>query len=563
MKTNIWIAFSFLCLAVALPTNASAATDEGQQTVIQAQSAPIRAESIITPPGRSALQALKDYLRENNLPTGGIHGEGDTLKIFSVQNAKASVAPYSTDFMTIRESLLIQAMLAAKANIVTSISTNVEALRYVTSNSDPVMSQIAQKEDVYKKALASQRKQVELAQKEVSQMLQGVDDAQAKVIEGATFSDKLMSLLDASIKKLDESYDPSNADQAKQKRLDDLKSKLERARRDQKAAEDARAEIEAKEAELVSNKKKEIGSKFALNSNMPLFGATIIQTADTYTDDEVMEVAVAMVWSKKLEKNARTVLLSESEGIGEPLPNKVSFDEYIRSQDLSVFMGPRRYLAADGTINFLGVSAAEIPSDPGLYDNAVDLAEMFAQQHAVLSVISEVSVKKAAEMVRVDRLVDGKIKPEVYQSMVKDLRESAKANISGLNVYDRMDTVHPVTGKPIVVAVAVINSRMIHQSDSVLADTYALLKEFNANQSVREGMREGMARSAEETRDNEKLKAQGRTSGAVAVNERYDPSQAQATQPTRSAGSAPKSEPSANGGQTGTFISKGVLERDF
>ena len=119
-------------------------------------------------------------------------------------------------------------------------------------------------------------------------MLNGVDDAQAKVIEGATFSDKLMSLLDATVKKIDESYEPTSTDEAKKKRLADLKKRLDLAKAEKQALE-AKAEIEAKEAELVDNKKRQVSSSFALAADMPLFGATAIATADSFNDlDQVL-----------------------------------------------------------------------------------------------------------------------------------------------------------------------------------------------------------------------------------------------------------------------------------
>ena len=289
--------------------------DSGQSVVIQAQNASAAQPERLSSPVVPAKKALTDYLREQGIRQGST-SEGDSVTIINIQSARSNVASYSSDFMDLRDSLAVEAQLMAKANIIESISSDAKALRSVVKFSNPVMKQIAQKENIYRQAIAAQRRQVEQAQKDVALLLKGVDDSQAAAIEGAAFSDKLMSLLDAGIKKLDGSYDPSTIDQAKMKKLEDLKKRLELARQAEQDALAAKAEIEAKEAELVDNKKKEVSSSMALKANMPLFGATVIASADSYDElnGGVLEVAVAMVWSSRLEADAKAVFNREDNG---------------------------------------------------------------------------------------------------------------------------------------------------------------------------------------------------------------------------------------------------------
>ena len=383
---KICVPFSF-CVSVFLTGFVHG--DPGQNVVIQAQSAPNAEPERLSSPVIPAKKALTDYLREQGIRQGS-NIEGDSVTIINIQSARTNVASYSSDFMDLRDSLAVEAQLMAKANIVESISSDAKALRSVVKFSNPVMKQIAEKENVYRQAIAAQKRQVEQAQKDVALLLKGVDDSQAAVIEGATFSDKLMSLLDAGIKKLDGSYDPATMDETKKKKLEDLKKRLELARKAEQDALAAKAEIEAKEAELVDNKKKEVSSSMALKANMPLFGATVIASADSYDElnGGVLEVAVAMVWSTRLEADAKAVF--NRQGNADPRPNKLSLDQWLDSQDLAVMVGPRRYLASDGSINFLGISAVEMPSDSAEYSDAVIEAELFAKQAAVISMLSEV-----------------------------------------------------------------------------------------------------------------------------------------------------------------------------
>lgn len=553
---EIWVTLG-VCSSIFLTSLSHG--DPGQNIVIQAQSAPIVQPERLSSPVVPAKKALTDYLLEQGIRQSS-SSEGDSVTIINIQSARTNVASYSSDFMDLRDSLAVEAQLMAKANIIESISSDAKALRSVVKFSNPVMKQIAEKENIYRQAIAAQRRQVEQAQKDVALLLKGVDDSQAAVIEGATFSDKLMSLLDAGIKKLDGSYDPSTTDEAKRKKLEDLKKRLELARQAEQDALAAKAEIEAKEAELVDNKQKEVSSSMALKANMPLFGATVIASADSYDElnGGVLEVAVAMVWSTRLEADAKAVF--NRQGNGEPRPNKLSLDQWLDSQDLAVMVGPRRYLASDGSINFLGISAVEMPSDSAEYSDAVLEAELFAKQAAVISMLSEVTSDKAAQKTRVDRKVDGKVAPEVYTDLAVEMKASVEANVNGLEIVRTVDTVHPATGKQIIVAVANINSTLAHESDDIMSETYALLKEFNADQSLKVGVKQGMEAAAETTRNNQGLIQQGRNSGASAVDKQYEASTRQASQDQP----ANNSEPVTGGaGSTGTFINRGTLERDF
>ena len=66
----------------------------------------------------------------------------------------------------------------------------------------------------------------------------------------------------------------------------------------------------------------------------------------------------------------------------------------------------------------------------------------------------------------------------------------------GLEVTRIVETTHPASGKPIVVAVATVNSDIAAKAGDLLADTYATLKEFNEDQSFKAGQIEGMVSTA-------------------------------------------------------------------
>ena len=557
----------FSSFVLVLSTSVWAEQDAGVVAVEKANASPARA-STLSSVNVSALQSIKNALKGIGLELGSKKTAAG-IRIISTQAGFASVEAYDPDFLQIRESLAVEAMLAAKRSIIESISSDVDALQSVVKFDNPVMKQLQEKQNLYQKAIEQRNRQAELAKAETTELLRGVDDAQAEVIAGATVGDRFMELLEAGIKKLDSSYDPSQVDEKKKKRLEDLKARYARAQKAEETALAAKAEVEAKQAELVDSVKKQVTSNVAISAEMPLFGATVIQSADRYDDLKgELEVAVALVWSQKLEEEARRVYTKG--GNGDPRPGKPSLSQWIEQQDLEVMVGPRRYIADDGSINFLGFSAVEVPSDPGMKADAISEAEMYAKQASILSLMSEVSSTRAAERMRTDSLVDGKVVPETYKAMVANMRAEFKApNFGGLETITTEEVTHPATGKAIYVSVANINSELAKASDELMASSYALLKEVNAINSVREGQKEGMIQAAEETRNNQALIQQGRSEGRDTVNSEYkknldekasrNPSQSSAAKSQAGSGAGQQ----AGQGQSGTFMNRGTIERDF
>ena len=107
------------------------------------------------------LRKLSLIICENKVFGKASNVEGDSVTIINIQSARTNVASYSSDFMIYVIRNAVEAQLMAKANIVESISSDAKALRSVVKFSNPVMKQIAQKESVYRQAIAVQKRQVE------------------------------------------------------------------------------------------------------------------------------------------------------------------------------------------------------------------------------------------------------------------------------------------------------------------------------------------------------------------------------------------------------------------
>lgn len=556
---QIWLRFSFACL-LFVSGNASFA-DPGNEAVISAQNNPLKNADELSSGVVPASVALSEYLSSMGLGEGMEVKDGE-VRVISFGSASTKISKLSRDFMAKRRDLALRAQLMAKTSLIETISTNADLRREFTVTEDPVMVQLQEIDDQYEAALEEAEAQAELAKAEVVALMKGVDEAQSRVIEGATYTDKLMALLDASIKKLDETYDKSELDQSKKARLDDLKKRLSIAKDYEKQANSAKTKIEQLQEEIKSRVVAGTQASLKFMAEMPMWGATAIASADSYDElnGGILEVAVAMVWSKKLQRNAIDVL--QGKKLGENFPAKLSLSEWLDSQDLAVMVGPRRYLAKDGSINFIGIAASEIPRDPNRMARVQLKTRDLARGEAILSVLSEVkTVRSTEEVVRDVAGDNGEISSEIFESINARMSEEFKGEVRGLSILKTVRTTHPATGKKILVVVAGIDSSMVHESPELMADTYALLKEFNAKQSVAKGVKQGLKDAADATKNNERLIDQGRSQGQSTVDQKYQDAVSRQIESIRPNNSVNPSAGSSNDG--GTFISKGALERDF
>ena len=560
MKTSVRcvsIIASFGLLASGL-----AFANDGVQVVDKAQSQGIQATQVGSADEDVSLM-LENYVRSLGLTVGN-EPKGDDLIIIQIGAAATSIEAYDENFFQARELLAVEAQLQAKSNIITAISSSGKALGEVVKPNNPVMQQIQASESKYREALASAESRAQAAQTEAQALLKGVDDAQADLIAGAGFGDKLLSLLDATIKKIDENYDPSAIDQAKKEKLENM---VKRARQAEAAAAAARAEVKAKEQDLVDLFQREVKAGIDIFSEMPLFGATVIQSVDRYDDAKgELEVAVALVWSTKLHREAKRVYLRQ--GKMPPNPKRLSLDEYLDTQDLAVMVGPRRYVSKDGSMNFMGISAAAFPSDPALQQDARIMAESMAKRSAVLSLKSESLASVSAEQARRDSrdLTNGGTDSEYFSNLALRMSEKAEFdNLAGLSIKTVRKLRHPTSGKQMYVAVAYVDMDLASKSEAIMRDAYAQLKEFNAADSFRKGQQQGMKAAAETTRNNDAIIGEGRAAGASAVNSQYEESRAKSAQRSNatSVGGGSASSSQGSSGTSGTFMNRGTIERDF
>ena len=338
------------------------------------------------PRGLTSSQKAGNVLRKLARDKGYVLGWDDKKdRIMYIQQVGDTIAPYDQNFLEKRETLSIEASLLAKASIIESFLTTASAENLLKVPGNPIAKQLEQEQKQLKQMQARAQKFYDEAQRETSVLVPAYQQAQADDLQGVTYGDRVNSLLEGVIKKLDKEWSSQQITDEKKQRLENIKLRLSKAQEIEEKERDLLEKIKNKTEQLQGAIKKEVRSKIETNSSMPLFGAITLMQIESYDElRETFELASLVAWSPKLEKQARDILLGS--GKGKPRKNKISRDAWLDKQNLASMSGARRYLESDGSINYMGVSAVSYdPDDPGSYSMLQVEAELWAKQAAILS----------------------------------------------------------------------------------------------------------------------------------------------------------------------------------
>lgn len=511
-----------MAMAMAMAISSSALSDDGGNAAVsEFQDGKVEAPRGLSP-SQKAGNVLRKLARDKGFKVGGWDDKKNRIMV--IKQTGEAIDSYDPDFLQKREALAIEASLLAKATIIESFTTTASAENILSVPGNPIAKQLEAEQKQIKAMEAQAQKFYLQAQKETSVLLSAYDQAQAEELRGVTFGDRLNSLLEATIKKLDETFDSQQITEDKKQRLSDVKKRLDKARKIEDDKQKLLEEVQNKIAELQGQVKKETRSAIETTSSMPLFGATTLMQVESFDDLRGQyNIASLVVWSPKLELEARGMLLGA--GKGKPRKNKISIDEWLDKQNLSSMVGARRYLASDGSTNFMGISAVEYdPDDSGSYSMLEEEAILWAKQAAILSLKASVESVKSAERLKRDiRGADGKVESKILKDFSANIQESVKnLTIRGLETLRIEETVHEPTGKNIIVAVANVNSALAVKASDIMKDMYATLKEVNADQSFIQGEEAGMKAEADKTLNNKAIFDAGVASGSNQVATEYD-----------------------------------------
>ena len=171
------------------------------------------------PRGLTSSQKAGNVLRKLARDKGYVLGWDDKKdRIMYIQQVGDTIAPYDQNFLEKRETLSIEASLLAKASIIESFLTTASAENLLKVPGNPIAKQLEQEQKQLKQMQARAQKFYDEAQRETSVLVPAYQQAQADDLQGVTYGDRVNSLLEGVIKKLDKEWSSQQITDEKKQR---------------------------------------------------------------------------------------------------------------------------------------------------------------------------------------------------------------------------------------------------------------------------------------------------------------------------------------------------------
>lgn len=448
-------------------------TDGSDESVVEETSA-------FTPAGEYAEAFITEKLKSS---TGY---DSEKQRIFEVGIVTSTIKnpAISDNFLSIRNSLYTRAVLDAKAKIAESLNGEMSASDMLEIPGTDVYSKLNEK------AIESKR-EAEIAKAKLEEIASKMGVAQQKAETGATFGDRFNAFMDGIIKKIDSNYDKN------QIAAENLAS-YQKYRKMYESASSDYENLQTEAQKLHGAIESQMTSTMSIMAEMPLAGATILQSYESYNEEnDEYEVAVVLGWSKKAEQAAHASLLGHPV-VTTPNPDRLSHADWIKKQDLSIIAGPRSYTDNKGKRWTFGISAVAMDGVSSAQKNKNRiLVNMEAKKTALMALLSDVATKKTAE-----RLVQEKVtglnesRTEAADSLsAKMSQQFEKADTGGATIVYQKTVTNPISQRKMMVCVAAIDPSLSQDVKKIVAESYAVAesvqKQRTANANTKQQLKQG------------------------------------------------------------------------
>ncbi|WP_031484932.1 hypothetical protein [Maridesulfovibrio frigidus] len=395
-------------------------------------------------PQQTIDEAVDSYLSNSGYGRGW-NDSKETFISVGVSFLDCEDPSYDTSFINKRSLKNMEAILDAKAQIIEFVRTDMSVLDQASTPGTDLNAEFKDKIDKLQNSIEAQRNKL-------AKMLKTVDATEAAALQGANFGDRLNRLMDAAIKKLDDTYSSEQIDEKKRKKYEKAKARY------QKASTEC-SQLEAQLKTLTGSKTESLSSKTETLSKMPLMGATVIAQFESWDEEsEQYSSAVVVMWSKKMEALVRAFISGE---VMKVAPGKKSLTEYINGADWSCGSGGRRFRDNNGEVYFLGIGSAAVGKSSSSEKRARGIAAQVAKKEVATAIFADVSSHKIAEAkMESYNGGTGKDTSVAAESFASELQQTIKnRNISGLQSKYLRKVKHPISGQYIYVAIYAVSGQ--------------------------------------------------------------------------------------------------------
>lgn len=279
----------------------------------------------------------------------------------------------------------------------------------------------------------------------------------------------------------------------------------------------------------------ETTSTVSLLSKMPLLGATVLTQAESWDRTEgVYEIAMAVLWSPKLQEEAKGLASGNPVPAGKP--GKLSAQEWVAKQDLLAVVGPRRFTDKDGNAIVVGIAARDLTGIPVVKIKAAkQLADTDAMKAVATSLLCDLQANRSAEQHLAEFEDDSS---KASEKLSDEINSKTSVNLSGVLRLSTKEGLHPISGRKIYVAAYYLDPNLSKDAMERIKQMYAdAITVENASQYKR-GQLAGMEAKLEEARTSTEKFEQGKAEAAadVAARVKAEEMKAKVTGPQGSSG---------------------------
>ena len=451
-------------------------------------------------------------------------------------------------FMNTRAMKALEAQLSAKAEIIRSINMNVEGI-------DRLACQDVDGEDDVMKVYAEKKAAFEAKKSQLAKALAVLDEKEADALAGVTLSDRFGAILDGIAKKLDSAYSKEQIEADKKAAYEQVK--------DQVAALQEEYKVLEKDANSIPKyPSTEIKNDVTVTSKMPLLGAYVLLQAESWDKNNgEYEIAMAVVWSPKLEVNARKLI----QGDLTPSANKGQFsvDDWVEQQYLPCMIGSRRITDDEGHSIFIGIAAADISGSVSGRRAKEAHADTDAIQAVARAMFADVQTYREAS--RTYKEYNDDLSTGV-ERFVENTVSKHNVNLKGCSRLASMECEHPITGRKTYISVYYIDPALNKEAAELMKNAYA-----NAGLAVKatqyaRGVHAGQEAALENVRKSKAEFNRGVNDGKKAVEKEIEKAEAARRAVKKpvsvgGAGSTQQKKPGQSNG--GTFTGDSNVDTDF
>lgn len=413
----------------------------------------------------AAFVSAEDRVRED-LEKAGISEGADPENKAIIQIGTAVVKfekepANNSAFPIAREQMLNIASMRAKAEIIKAINADFSAVDRVSMMVDESFSENAEKVEVARRAVEDKRA-------ELAKTLAKYNEADAKSVSEVTLNDRFNSFLDAVIKKIDNSYNPEAIAAKKQIAADAAKAEAEALKAQAEALAAEYKKLEAAAEQLPKDPALESASIAQVMAKMPLLGSSMLVAAESWDkDSKEYQVAVAVVWSPKLQEVATKMLIGDFTGTGKP--GKFSKGSWAKAQDWKWMIGTRRFTDDKGRNLFVGISSVELTGPTVTQNGKKTLADTMARKNVAMSLISDLETfTEASQNMKV--YADDSM--DAAQKLLDNVQAKVNINMKGCMRLTSATVKNPISGKKTYVSAFYIDPSIAAESKDILQSAF-------------------------------------------------------------------------------------------